>query len=185
MKRGPKQRPLAERFENLMIPEPMSGCWLWLGAAINTYRKRPTGCQSSWRPVMKLGTRSMPVRQASQVAWELYVGPRDETLEVCHSCDNSWCVNPSHLYQATHKDNMQDAQIRGRMAGNGRPRGKACPHGHPYTPENTRWRICRGKPLAACRTCERIARQTHKETDAYRAMLDRRIENRRLQRTTP
>jgi hypothetical protein len=33
-----------------------------------------------------------------------------------HTCDNSWCINPEHLIEGTHKDNVQDRVIRGRSA---------------------------------------------------------------------
>lgn len=33
---------------------------------------------------------------------------------VLHTCDNRKCVRPSHLYQGTHKDNVQDMLKRKR-----------------------------------------------------------------------
>jgi hypothetical protein len=166
-----------DRFERLFIPEPMSGCWLWTGAIFNTYVKKTTGCKSSWRGAFKLeGKRE----DASRASWYLYRGAIPLGLSVCHLCDNSLCVNPEHLYAATHFQNMQDAQKRGRMLQGPR---KACPHGHPYTEENTRWRMTHGRRIAACRTCDRIQYEAYIKTDAYRSKLDRRIEKHRLQRT--
>lgn len=34
--------------------------------------------------------------------------------EVCHTCDNPPCINPSHIYIGTHAHNMQDRARKGR-----------------------------------------------------------------------
>jgi hypothetical protein len=47
--------------------------------------------------------------------WRLFVGDIPDGLEVCHRCDNPWCVNIDHLFLATHKENMEDASRKGRM----------------------------------------------------------------------
>jgi hypothetical protein len=35
-------------------------------------------------------------------------------LEACHHCDNPPCFNPDHLYEGTHKENMEDMANRNR-----------------------------------------------------------------------
>jgi hypothetical protein len=45
-------------------------------------------------------------------------------LCVRHTCDNRWCINPSHLIVGTQTDNMRDMNERGRTA-MGENNGKA------------------------------------------------------------
>ncbi len=66
------------------------------------------------------------------------------------------CVNPAHMEPVTQAENVQ----RGRVSEANRARNAAithCPHGHEYTPENTRMiKLKTGYMARACRTCERI-----------------------------
>lgn len=53
---------------------------------------------------------------AARIAWSLFRGiPFPEDKLACHSCDNPSCVNPEHVWPGTHKDNMQDALLKGRL----------------------------------------------------------------------
>lgn len=44
--------------------------------------------------------------------------------QVLHTCDNTSCVNPEHLYLGTHRDNMRDKQLRNRIKGESHPMSK-------------------------------------------------------------
>jgi len=103
---GPTPRDFAERFEGLLIPDPMSGCWLFAGGVT------PSGY--GWVYVRPTGQR---MEVAHRVAWQLYRGPIPEGLHVLHRCDVRRCCNPAHLFLGTSTDNMQDCSRKGRVVG--------------------------------------------------------------------
>ena len=102
---------MLDRFFANVEPEPMSGCWLWIGARL------PRGYGGL--------TMQRRKRYAHRVAWELRRGPIPPGLFVCHRCDTPACVNPAHLFLGTHTANMRDRVRKGRLAsGENTPRGE-------------------------------------------------------------
>lgn len=48
-------------------------------------------------------------RYGHVVAYELFVGPVPDGLEVDHLCRITWCCNPGHLEAVTHSENIRRA----------------------------------------------------------------------------
>lgn len=82
-------------------------CWEWQ-ATKNT--RGGYGCFKNKREDGKFHQG-----RAHRIALELHLGRfiSSQTL-VCHKCDNPPCCNPSHLYEGTFANNMQDSYDRNR-----------------------------------------------------------------------
>lgn len=58
-------------------------------------------------------------RLAHRIAFCISYGAFDNSLKVCHTCDNPSCCNPAHLWLGTDEENVADRDAKGRLV-NGR-----------------------------------------------------------------
>jgi hypothetical protein len=104
--RRPKlvRQTLRERLlSGIRIDE--AGCWVWQRG------KLPRG-----HGVIDVDGVTQRVHR---VAYEEFVGPIPDGLQILHSCDNASCINPDHLRPGTHRENMADME-GARPGGKGR-----------------------------------------------------------------
>lgn len=88
------------RFWKKIEKKSPDECWLWIAGK---------GTHGYGRFVCDGKTRT-----ASRVSYEIHFGKVLEKEIVCHMCDNPSCVNPSHLWKGTHKQNAIDRNTKGR-----------------------------------------------------------------------
>lgn len=119
------------------MPNMDTNCWVWTkGFTSKNYGRLPFYWEG---------------RRAHRYSYYLNVDENfDRSKDVCHHCDNTVCVRPSHLFLGTEKDNMQDMVKKGR---GGSQRKTHCPRGHEYTKENTY--MVNNKKHRTCLTCKR------------------------------
>jgi HNH endonuclease len=129
-KTGPTPIPFEDRY----VPEPNSGCWLWIGAR----NSDGYGC-------IKIDGRDL---RAPRLFYELTHGRIPETMTIDHLCRVRSCVNPQHLEAVTNRENI----LRGDSFAARLARQRLCPKcGGPYTRYATR-----GKDYRLCRHCTNI-----------------------------
>lgn len=91
-----------------------NGCWEWQGSKSKGYG------QFHLFPSPEKGSTG----RAHVLAYEKYVGPVPDGLELHHECENRSCINPLHLKPVTHETNI---------AFSAKP---VCKRGHPLSGDN-------------------------------------------------
>lgn len=142
-------KPLIDRFMDSVMPEPMSGCWLWLG-----------GCTSvGYGAISHGGVQQL----AHRVAFELFRGCIPSGMVVCHKCDTRACANPDHLFVGTQQDNINDMKAKGRSVSRSKLKCGSC--GRLKIGDNltTIWNAKARCFHKTCRHCSREACRRYRE----------------------
>jgi hypothetical protein len=93
---------------------------------------------------------------AHRISFIIANGAIEEGLFIDHKCRNRGCVNPNHLRQVTPFINTMENSMALPALNVAKTH---CPHGHEYTPENTKISMNgkrRGTPSRLCRTCANL-----------------------------
>lgn len=108
---------ISERTENKfwenILPDPSSGCWIWLGAIDSSgygslHQKTKA---STWITI-----------RSHVVSFILHRGykPKKPRM-VLHTCDIRICCHPDHLYDGTSQQNTNDRKLRNSRNGENNP----------------------------------------------------------------
>src|SRR5216684_4901521 len=102
------------------IPEPNSGCWLWVNATT------PAGYGQVKLP------ENRKLSSVHRLSYEIVHGPIPAGLQIDHKCRVRCCINPNHLRAVTIKTNV--------LAGEGfaavNARKTHCVNGHEFNEQN-------------------------------------------------
>jgi len=108
-----------------------SGCWHWTGY-VNSHGYGRIGIN---------GRRVMTHR----AAYELFVGPIPEGLQIDHLCRLRSCCNPEHLEAVTPQENTLRSDVTKHRDG-------FCSRGHERNAANTYYH--KNRPGGDCRICK-------------------------------
>lgn len=146
-------RPVRDRLLS-KIEKGESGCWLFTGFLNDGGYGVMADAQARTRP-------------AHRLAYEAFVGPIPEGLQLdhlCHTrdtkcrggatCPHRRCVNPAHLEPVTQRENT----LRGVSFSAVNATKTHCDKGHEYTPENTYQRTPTHR---VCRICNNAAYRSY------------------------
>ena len=133
---------MKQLIEQHSIPEPNSGCWLWMG------------------PVMNAGYGRIYISPktylAHRVSYEAFRGPIPERMQIDHLCECKICVNPEHLSITTFVGNTRRWSAR----------RKVCKNGHELIPENLSLLSTRNGQR--CRLCHIQTQLRYQKTERFK-----------------
>lgn len=109
--------PTLELFQRLFanfrigpdVHADLEPCWLWDGPLQRVPPKERSA--KVGYGVFRIGRKKFA---AHRLSYTWLVGPILPGNVVCHRCDVRNCVRPSHLFQATQRDNVADAIAKGK-----------------------------------------------------------------------
>lgn len=133
-----------EYIKQMSIPEPNTGCWIWVGSM------KSDGYGNNTRRFF--GKRFKNAHRLSICAFNK-INPQllSKNHFSCHKCHNKFCVNPGHLYLGDAKQNVKDEIDRNNNKNKSK---KFCSKGHPLDAENVYASVDKnGHNKRTCKKC--------------------------------
>ena len=93
------KKDLISLFLDNVVKNDLSGCWEWVGHG------------TDYGVFYGGGT----IASSHRFAYEAWVGPIPDGLDLDHLCYNTRCVNPAHLEPVTHLENVRRAAERRKL----------------------------------------------------------------------
>jgi hypothetical protein len=100
--RGRHARQWLDDYLGTVVLKPTKGCKLW-----------PFATNSDGYPSVRYNGKVVTV---TRLVYEHVVGDLDAGKVVAHDCDNPRCIEPWHLFEATHRINHMDRNQKCRQA---------------------------------------------------------------------
>lgn len=148
-----KFKTIQEKLWDRTIPEPNTGCILFLGNQNHAgYGRLRIKTDKGFKTVF-----------AHRLAWESSYYKIESSVSVCHTCDTPVCVNPKHLFVGAAMDNFLDMMKKGREGIRWRKFRTHCKNGHEFTTENTKLIVYANGSARVCRICKRISGIKYRE----------------------
>jgi hypothetical protein len=123
---GVKAQPLIDRMIRRTWIENLHECWNWWGGT------------NSWGYGSVAVSRTESRKAAHRVMYQMVYGVELSTdVLLHHVCENTRCINPLHLEEVSVLDHNRIHRPFDWIADFHRSKTH-CPHGHEYSPENTR-----------------------------------------------
>lgn len=135
---------LPQHMQDRIMPEPMSGCWLWTGGVSEgNYRQ------------LDIKTKT---KKAHRVVFFMLKGIKPTPGKVLdHICRVHCCVNPDHLREVTSAENTHYGESFAAV----NARKTHCPQSHPYSGDNLLMFTYKGQPNRVCRICKNLKYQRY------------------------
>lgn len=143
-----KKNTKKDFYKNVIIT---SECWVWTGAL----NKDGYGIFSYCGKTIR----------AHRLSYLFAKGAIKKGLFICHKCDVRNCVNPSHLYEGTAKDNNRDTVKRGNHVSWYKNRTH-CKNGHEYTEQTVYFN--KNENRRVCKICRRLTDKRRYENNRRR-----------------